>query len=94
MRKTLIYLSLVFLAACAPQEPAFIPPPPTDAVVPVKITVTRLPTHPGDRMNMVLLCIDGVKYMVIPGAGITVKYYNDGINDPYPEICVNHPSPQ
>lgn len=89
MRKILTFLALATLTACAPNPNNVTTAQPDNSATPIKINVTRLPTHLSDRMNMVLLCIDGVKYMMIPNWGITVKYYHDGVNDPYPEICVN-----
>jgi hypothetical protein len=53
------------------------------------VTVLRATMDEEDITDVSLFCIDGVKYVVVPGIGMAVKYYNDGTNDPYPETCNN-----
>lgn len=86
--KYVTLLLVVLLAACVQQEDT--PPRPVINEKPV-VTVLRATLDEEDITDVSLFCIDGVKYVVVPGIGMAVKYYNDGSNDPYPETCTNQP---
>lgn len=76
----------VLLASCVNHEEQL--PRPEINEKPV-VTVLRATVDEEDITDVSLFCIDGVKYVVVPGIGMAVKFYNDGTNDPYPETCVN-----
>lgn len=74
------------LVGCAPEETK----PVSDITDNVRVTVLRATTDVDDISDLTVLCVDGVKYIVMPGIGMSVKFAAPDQGDPYPERCVNH----
>jgi hypothetical protein len=88
LNKTLLILTTIILTAC--QQPDVDEPRQERAPdAKPQFNVLRATLNDDDISDVSIFCIDGVKYLAIPGLGMTVKYFNDGENDPYPETCVN-----
>lgn len=54
-----------------------------------QVTVLRATSDVDDITDVSILCVDGVKYLIIPGFGVTIKYRNSEASLPVPEQCDN-----
>lgn len=52
------------------------------------VTVLRVTTNADDITDLTIVCIDGIRYVIMPGIGMTVKFKRYGIES-LPETCTN-----
>lgn len=56
----------------------------------IHFNVIRATTDEEDLSDVTVFCIDGVKYIAVPGIGMSVKYKSYSVtSDPVPETCIN-----
>lgn len=77
---------LCMLAGCLSEEPKSVSNITTD----IRVNVLRVTTDVDDISDLTIMCVDGVKYIVMPGIGMSVKFTAPEQGDPYPERCINH----
>lgn len=79
----------VFLTGCV--QPDNIPTQNSDANP--LFNVIRATVDEENLGDLTLFCIDGVKYVAIPGIGLSVKFKQryGTFGDPIPETCINVP---
>jgi hypothetical protein len=86
--KYVYIIATIFLLGCAPEEQDS-PKKERPLNSKPQFNVLRATVNEDDISDVSIFCIDGVKYVAVPGLGMSVKYANDGDNDPYTESCVN-----
>lgn len=80
--KLLLLFALACLTACSPR----VPPKNSDAEHSVAVAVLR-DTKDDDIMDVGVLCVDGIKYIMVPTVGMSIKFIRHN-NKVVPEKCV------
>jgi hypothetical protein len=52
------------------------------------VTVLRVTTNADDITDLTVVCIDGIRYVIMPGIGMTVKFKRHR-GELLPETCTN-----